>query len=95
MAPRNQIHTEGRSIWWCLFCSPGAALLWLEYMAPSSLKGSIGTARRKDSVPFQFLATLLVYAALYLALTHLTDVGRLYDIFLRPLVSIVSYPFQH
>jgi hypothetical protein len=64
-------------------------------MNPSSVRDTFGSARRKDVPLFQFLATMVVYALLYLALTHIAEVGSLYDVLVRPLVSLVLYPFKH
>ena len=45
-----------------VFCSPGAAILQLEYLFPGSVRGSFGTARRRKVVLLQFLYTLSFYA---------------------------------
>jgi|GEM_PF-4312258 len=52
---------EKRSLsWWFLFL-PGKALLWLQFMFPSSLGSAIASGRRKDVPIVQALASILVY----------------------------------
>lgn len=93
MASRHDFKTEGRSIWWWILCAPGAALLWFQYMNPSSTRDSFGSARRKDVAFFQFLATLVVYSIVFLALTHMDVTRNAIHILAAPFVTMFNLLF--
>jgi len=88
MAAPNQ----RRSIWWWIFCAPGAAILWLEYLFPRSVSASFGTARRKDVRILQFVQTILVYGLLALAVTHYQETKAIVGWLLSPLRDIWNLP---
>ena len=72
------------SIWWWIFCAPGAGLLWFQYMNPQSVRDSFGTARRRNVVLFQFMSTIAIYGIIIFLLTHPSVLG----VFLLPLRAI-------
>ena len=93
MSSRQQIQTAGRSIWWWLFCFPGAVLMWFRYMNPESVRDSFGTARRKNVLLFQFITTMVIYAILLFALTHLEVTKNAIWILSLPFVTLFHLAF--
>jgi hypothetical protein len=87
-----------RSFWWWILCSPGAAVLQLEYLFPRSVTGSFGTARRRNVLWLQFLYTLFIYALAAIAVTHpklaaiaflwLAGLFLLFGTFLKKILSL-------
>jgi hypothetical protein len=90
---RNTFQTEGRSTWWWILCAPGAALLWLQYMHPSSVRDTFGSARRKDVPLFQFLATMVVYGLVLFLITHLNVAKNAIWVLTLPFVAVFHLLF--
>ena len=90
MASPKTIDTEAKSIWWWVFCFPGAVVMWFRYMNPESVRDSFGTARRQNVVVFQFMTTMLLYLLLYLALTHIGVTKIIIGVILLPFALLFS-----
>lgn len=90
MASPKTIDTEGKPIWWWIFCMPGAVVMWFRYMSPESVRDSFGTARRQNVVIFQFITTMFVYLLSYLALTHIEVTKNIIGIILLPFALLIS-----
>ena len=52
-----------RSIWWYVFCGPGAMEMHLQYLFPGSYREAVGIPRRRNVIWVQFLRTMLFYGA--------------------------------
>ena len=90
MASPKTIDTDGKSVWWWVFCMPGAVVMWFRYMNPESVRDSFGTARRQNVVLFQFITTMFLYLLLYLALTHIEVTKNIFGILLLPFAVLFS-----
>jgi hypothetical protein len=82
---------ETHSLLWWVFCSPGAAVLQLEYLFPRSVSGSFGTARRRNVVWLQFLCTLAIYAIIVFVMGDPKLAGHFfYDTIGGPILLVVA-----
>jgi hypothetical protein len=88
---RNKQTTfANRSIWWWIFCGPGALVMWFEYMFPRSVTGSFGTARRRNAVFLQFVGTMLIYAVVAFSLTHVALTERWFNLLVYPIIELFA-----
>jgi len=64
-----------RSIAWWIFCAPGAALMWYEYMFPG--RGRVyASGRRYGNRPIQVFYTLVFYVVAAIVIITVTHPGR-------------------